>query len=263
MQKISPKYLMDLEVQIKDKLFELYRSYDNVEQYLAKWHELRYEDINGRDENFAFMYFNNEKIDVVRTIANIDGETKLKIAIDLGIDTPDFIPSIPTFRNAIKSDYVNAHASFEKAFSEIEEHPDIAIGLANSALESIVKQILKDESLNGKFSERDTLYNLTQSILKEFKMFPGANMPEEINQIGSALLKANQGIEILRSSKTKFHGASESDYLVEDSMYAYFVVNSVITVGLFLDSFYKKNYKKIIVDTLEINTVEDDDDLPF
>lgn len=254
---------MDLEVQIKDKLFEQYRSYDNVEQYLAKWHELRWEDINGRDENFAIIYFNNEKIDVVRTIANIDGETKLKIAIDLGIDTPDFIPSIPTFRNAIKSDYVSAHASFEKAFSEIEEHPDIAIGLANSALESIIKQILKDEVFTIVVSERDTLYDLTQKILREFKLFPDKSMPEEIKQIGSSLLKANQGIEKLRSSKTKFHGGTTDDYVVDDPMYAYFVVNSIITVGLFLDSFYKKHYKKIEVDSSQNNTMEEDDDLPF
>lgn len=263
MQKISPKYLMDLEIQIKEKLFELYRTYDNVEQYLFKWHELRWEDINGRDENFAIIYFNNEKINVVRTIANIDGETKLKIAIDLGIETPDFIPCIPTFRNTIKSEYVNAHAAFEKAFNDIEEHPDIAIGLANSALESIIKEIMKDELVDINTSDGDTLYDLTIKILKEFKLFPGSQMPDEINQIGSSLLKANQGIEKLRSSKTKFHGGTSDDYLVDEPMYAYFVLNSIITVGLFLDRFYKTKQKRASEEKIENRNSEDYDDLPF
>jgi len=56
------------------------------------------------------------------------------------LETPDFIPCIPTFRNEIKSDYKTASATFEKAFRQIEEHPDIAIGLANSSLESIIKK---------------------------------------------------------------------------------------------------------------------------
>ncbi len=73
----------------------------------------------------------------------MNGELLLKIAIDLSIETPDFIPSIPIFRNEIKVNYSNASNSFEKAFKDIEEHPDIAVRLANSALESIIKEILR------------------------------------------------------------------------------------------------------------------------
>jgi len=32
------------------------------------------------------------------------------------------------------------------------------------------------------------------------------------------------------------------DYIVEDSIYTYFVVNSVATVGLFLNSYNKKKF---------------------
>lgn len=69
----------------------------------------------------------------------------LKIAIDVGVETPDLIPSIPVFRNEIKAEFESASAAFEKAFKQIEEHPDIAIGLANSVLESIIKAVLNDE----------------------------------------------------------------------------------------------------------------------
>lgn len=46
---------------------------------------------------------NIKKIDLKKTLHQIDGETLLKIAIDLGLDTPDFIPSIPMFKNELKS----------------------------------------------------------------------------------------------------------------------------------------------------------------
>ncbi len=39
MDKVSPKYQMKLIQSINDKLFELCRSYNDVEHYLQKWHE--------------------------------------------------------------------------------------------------------------------------------------------------------------------------------------------------------------------------------
>jgi hypothetical protein len=150
---------------------------------------------------------------------------------------------------------------FNKALHEVEEHPDIAIGLANSTLESIIKEILKDKVFTIEVTEGNTLYELTQKLLKEFQMFPGAKVPEEINQIGSSLLKANQGIEKLRSSKTNFHGGTSEDYVINEPMYAYFIVNSVITIGLLINSIYKKKYKANLLG--EDQTPLIDEDLPF
>ena len=90
-------------------------------------------------------------------------------------------------------------------------------------------------------------------------MFPNgknSEMPEEINNIGSSLLNISQNIEGLRSKKTNLHGKAKDDYVLSDSLYAYFIVNSVITVGMFLKSFYETKY--------EVNIVEEEpDDLPF
>ena len=58
------------------------------------------------------------------------------MAIDLGVETPDFIPSIPVLKNELKSDFETASQTFEKAYKNVEEDPSLAIGLANSALES-------------------------------------------------------------------------------------------------------------------------------
>ncbi len=243
--QISPKYQMKLITDIEKALWNLFpdKKYMNVLFYIEKWHEEEF-DFNKTWENFTIYKDERQNIDLLKTLNSVDGETLLKIAIDLGVDTPDFIPSIPTFRNEIKSDYSTASVTFEKAFKNIENDPSTAIGLANSALESIVKEILNDNRITTRWSKNDTLYKLSSSLLKEFKLFPGTQIPEEIKTIGTALLSASQSIEKIRSTKTCFHGKTEDDYVIDDPLFVYFVVNSVCTVGLFFISFYKKKFPK-------------------
>jgi Abortive infection C-terminus len=258
---ISPKYLMQLISEIEEKLWNMFPSskYKNVEFYINKWHETHGEEFDSYWENFYIAIKEDKNIDLLSTLHNIDEEILLKIAIDLGVETPDFIPSIPTFRNEIKANYETASQTFEKAFKQIEQSPETAIGLANSALESIIKEILKDENIKRKLDTKKTLYKLTIDILKEFQLFPNGNMLEEIKTIGSSFLAINQSIEKLRSDKTDFHGKTKDDYIIKDPLYAYFIVNSITTIGLFLMSFYKTKYltaKQNIAKTEE-------DDLPF
>lgn len=257
--RISPKYQMLLVGDVEKAIWAQFSSYKNVTLYIKKWHVVE-DNWNNPWENFRIEENQSGIIDLTTTLHNIDGETILKIAIDLGVDTPDFIPSIPVFRNEIKSSFETASATFEKAFKQIEEHPDIAIGLVNSALESIIKEILKDERITTKFKDCETLYGLAQNLLKELQLFPHADLPIEIKTIGSALLTASQGIEKLRSEKTHFHGKTNGDYFIEDPLFAYFVVNSVTTVGLFLNSFYRRKFpKEIPIDQAEDEPFE----LPF
>ena len=250
---------MQLIENIEKAIWNNYSSYKKVEYYIKKWH-VSDGDWNNYDENFSIIRKDSDDIDLLSTLHNIDGETLLKIAIDLGIETPDFIPSIPIFRNELKSDYKTASLTFEKAFKQIEEHPDIAVGLANSALESIIKEILKDDRIKVKLNSKKTLYDLTSDLLKEFQLFPDSDMPKEIKTIGSSLLAINQSIEKLRSENTNMHGKTLDDYIIKDSIFTYFVVNSITTVGLFLNSFYQEKFPKVVD---EIDTFIDDDDLPF
>lgn len=120
-------------------------------------------------------------------------------------------------------------------------------------MESIIKEILKDERIESKLNGGETLYKLTTIILKEFTLTNDEN-PKEIKTIGSSLLAINQTIEKIRSEKTTFHGKTADDFLISDSIYTYFIVNTVATVGLFLNSYYKNKYPKpnqdVNVDTL-------------
>lgn len=101
-----------------------------------------YDSYNPDFEIYYFTEVNNQgKINLSETLANLAVEIPdklLKIAIDLGIETPDFIPLIPTFRNKLKNDYKNASKVFEKAFHNIEKDPADSVGNVNSVLESII-----------------------------------------------------------------------------------------------------------------------------
>ena len=250
---ISPKYQMQLVNSVEKAIWDEYKSYKQVRLYINKWHTDNYEPSgfnNNFWENFAIVEKPNKEIDLTLTLHNMSGTDILKIAIDLGVDTPDFIPSIPTFKNELKSEYKTAYDTFTKAYKQIDTDPSIAVGLANSALESIIKEILKDERISSKISGGETLYKLTTIILKEFNI-TNDKYPKEIKTIGSSLLAINQAIEKLRSEKTNFHGKTNDDYLITDTIYTYFIINAVATVGLFLNSYYKKKFPKPepIIDT--------------
>lgn len=258
--KISPRYQMGIIQNINDRLFELYKSYDDVENYIEKWHEVY--DTFGDNENFPIVFKDNErkKIDVKKTLHHVDGETLLKMAIDLGVETPDYIPCVPTFKNELKSNFETASQTFDKAFQNVEKDPSLAIGLANSALESIIKEILNDKRINIQWNEKDTLPSLMHSICKAFQLNTGKPFPTEIKTIASSLIKCSKAIEDLRSDKTIVHGKMDKDYIVTDSLYAYFVVNAVTTIGLFFLNYYNTKYPSQTKDT---SPVWDDDNLPF
>ena len=253
MNNISPKYLMKLVTDIDIAIWKEYNSYENVALYIDKWHVIEQGDWNNYYENFAIKKKSNGQIDLKQTLHAIQDELLLKIAIDVGVDTPDFIPSVPMFKNEIKSNYISANATFEKALKQIEIHPDIAIGLANSALESIIKEILKDERMSSKIKGNETMYVLSTVILKEFRLLSDTNLPKEIKTIGNSLLTINQSIEKIRSEKTDFHGKTQEDYVIEDPLYTYFIVNSVTTIGLFLNSYYKLKFPKPIVEDNKVD----------
>ena len=92
--------------------------------------------------------------------------------------------------------------------------------------------------------------------LRKLNAYPSKHEIKEINTIGSGLLKCCQAIEGIRSNKTIVtHGKTDEDYVVEDSSYAYFIVNAVTTIGLFL----LKRYQKVF----PINQSDIETDMPF
>jgi hypothetical protein len=254
---ISPKYLMNLAVEIDKVIWDQFASnkYRSVKFYIERWHE--YDERNDW-ENFRIFCKDNGDIRLPETLNNVPPEILLKMAVDLGLQTPDYIPAIVSFKNDIKTTNSNSALIFEKAFKDVEDHPDLAIGLANTTLEGIIKDILKDNRIEIDYSEKKTLYDLTQDILKAFELYPNSNLPLEVRHIGSGLLKVNQSIEKLRSEQTAMHGKADGDLVITDPLYAYFIINTVTTVGLFLRSYYKLKFPPA-----SDEEYGDEDDLPF
>lgn len=255
MLKVSPKYKVHLMDEISESLWNEYKSYSKVYVYIKDWHTKEYYNDFDYTENFTieFKDKDNTQIDVLRTLSNMDGELILKMAIDLGIETPDYIPSIPTFRNKLKDHYQNASLIFERAFMQVENDPALSIGLANSALESIIKDACVSLNVEG-YREHSTLTELMKIMMKKFRE-SNQEFPEEIKQIANNMNSVAKCIEDLRSDKTVFHGKSSGSEIVEDSSYAYFIVNTVATIGLFVINYQKRHIKQV--------GCEDYLDLPF
>ncbi len=257
---ISPKYIMKLVKEVDDAIWKEYVSYENVRLYINRWYKNNYEP-NGFNnnfwENFTIIEKENNKIDLPKTLHSMDNETILKIAIDLGVNTPDFIPTVPTFKNVLKSDYKTAYDTFNKSIKLIETDPSTAIGLANSALESIIKEILKDERFTSKVKGNFTTNELARIIIKEL-IQTTENTPKEAKTICNNFISICDTIEKMRSEKTNFHGKTEQDFIIDEPIYAYLVINALTTVGLFLNNFYFNLYPKPVIEK-----VFEIDDLPF
>ena len=255
-QELSPKYITDLAKKVADAIWSEFKSYDMVKFYISKWQKFEYISEFYEQANFEIIE-TNKGIDLLPTIMRMSDELLIKIAIDLGIDTPNFIPCIPTFKNVLKAEHTTTSEVFEKAYKLVYEDPSMAISLANSALESLIKEILDDERINAKYDKGHTLKKLINLICKAF-MENDEDMPQEIRTISSSLIGISGTIEDLRSTKTIAHGKSATDYIVSNPLYAELIVNSVASVGLFLQTYYKQNYPSLeqseeIYDTYEVS----------
>lgn len=180
MDDLSPRYQMKLIQKIENKLQDEFTDIQDICYYIKKWYESWDSNNFRREENFCIYYGDFGNMDLLPTLHNMDGQLLLQIAIDLGIETPDFLPSVPIFKNELKNHYLTAKQSFDIASKDVVDRPDIAIGMANSTLESIIKTILND--LDIKYNKNSTLYKLTEEVLDYFGMFPDKTLPSEIKK---------------------------------------------------------------------------------
>ncbi|MCX7997897.1 MAG: abortive infection family protein [Leptospiraceae bacterium] len=232
---ISPKYKLDLIKKIDVKLQEMYSNIEEIQAYFELWQK----EAEKLGKKFEIAY-GLKHLDTFETLKQLDNEILIRIGIELGVEIPMFIPAIPIFRINFEHRYPSTYETFEKALKQVQDHPDMAIGLANSTLESLIKEILT--RLQVQDIEKETLYSLAQKLLKEYSLYPEKEAPEEIRNIGSALLNVLKNIEKLRSSKTDFHGKSSSEPKIESPLYAYFIINTVSAIGLFLDGLYQEKF---------------------
>lgn len=267
---------MELVPKIEEVLWGMFEKsrYQNVRRYIEKWHE-DYDNYNswGENENFR-IYFKNESstdIDLAETLHKMPKDILLKIAIDVGIDTPGFLPAIPTFKNVLKDYNQTAYQNFDRAIKNVYESPDQAVALASSALDGIIKTILRHESLSSKTPaiKNKALTKQVSAIIKEFGFDDKATAPQEIITLASQLRGIGTVVDDLRSDKSTAHGKTDEDYVIDDPLWASFVVNVCATLGLFLWEYFEKKYKpelknKKVADKVDVSDEPINlDDIPF
>lgn len=239
---ISPAFVTDLKMKLGQKIWEKYQSYKNVRLFLVSsvieggWNE---------PDSFQIFYQDEKQnqVDVEKTVLFMSPYETVKMAIDLGIDTPGFLPAIPKFKNVLKDRNQTAYQNFDRAIKNVYENPDQAVSLASSTLEGIIKTILADDHFSEIKSKNLPLTKLVATIVKELDINKTANCPPEIATIASQLRGLGQSIDDLRSDKTSAHGKAHDDYVIDDPLWASFVVNASATLGLFLWEYYEKKYK--------------------
>jgi hypothetical protein len=260
MQGISPRFITDLIYQINEELSNKEkntRRYEYTEIFFTEWQKAykketgqNFEMLNNSDSN------GNEWFDSTKTLQNMEHELLFKIAVDLGIEIPGLIYSVATITGITQP----TRQSFEKACKEVYENPAHAVIQANSALESLIKDICTDERI-ANCKQNDTQQKLLVHILKEFKISQTPKLNENIRDITSGFQTASAAIQNLRDFHTKAHGAATAEKrdIISDPLAAAFIVNACATIGLFLQGYYEKNYPKLPVEV----TDDIDDDIPF
>ena len=244
---------MELVSKIENTLWEMFdrAKYQNVRIYIEKFQEL---ENHGFDSyyNFNILFINGtQNIDLTETLHKMSNDLIIRIATDLGIDTPDFFPVVYQFKNLLKENNQNAYQNFERAIKSVREEPDLAVSLASSTLEGIIKTILNHHSVNGQLGtvKNDSLTKLMSAIVKRFDFDNQTKCPPELITIASQLRGLGASIDQLRSDKSASHGKDSHEYVVNDPLWAAFIVNVSATLGLFLWNYFELKFKpKVEVD---------------
>lgn len=239
---ISPAYITDLKMKLGQKIWEKYSSYKNVKLFLVSsvveggWNE---------PDSFQIFYRDEEQntVDVERTVLHMSPFETIRMAIDLGMETPGFLPAIPQFKNILKNENQTAYQNFDRAVKNVHENPDQAVSLACSTLEGIIKTILLNNNFSDLKAKNPSLTKLVSAIVKEFGFDDKIKCPQELITIASQLRGLGKAIDDLRSDKSSAHGKNHEEYVVDDPLWAGFIVNTSACLGLFLWEYYEKKYK--------------------
>lgn len=221
--------MQKLKGRVEEAFWNLFdkSKYKQIEEYLNRWH---IED--GSYENFH-IYHQDDHIDLSLTLSEIPNDILIRIAADIGVETPGILPCIPTMKNILNHNNTNAYTNFERAIKNVYDNPDQSVALAASTLEGIFKTIItnldtEDDKKNPSLSE------LTDKVVKRLVNSYDPEAPQEIKTLAGSLRTLGKTIDNLRSDKSTAHGKADGEYVVDDELWAETVVNTTATLGILL-----------------------------
>lgn len=175
-------------------------------------------------------------------LSSIGDETILQIAHDLKLPVPNTVNngSIKLAELLDGTAFIHAKNDFDEAIQALESHPNIAIGLASTTLESIYKSIL--DSFNTSYPDDESLQPLQKAVFEKMELSLDGQADPEIKRILGGLINVGAGIGTLRTRYSSFHGKGEKQYRLE-KRHALLAINSMSTIGLFLIQTYQEKYR--------------------
>lgn len=256
---ISPLYMQRLKGRVEAALWDLFEGskYRQVEEYVRRWHD----DDGHFWENFC-IYEKDGHIDLSRTLAAMPNDILIKIAADIGVETPGLLPCIPVIKNVLNRNNTNAYTNFERAIKNVYDYPDQSVALAASTLEGLFKTIL--QGLNpDDVTKNASLSDLTTKAVKELIGNCDSSTPKEIKTLASQIRGLGSTIDDLRSDKSTAHGKASGEYVIDDALWAETVVNTTATLGLLLWRLYERSRATNEANQYDQSVDIYDGDIPF
>lgn len=237
---ISPLYMQQLKDRVEEALWSLFEKskYRQVGEYIERWHK----DDGNFWENFC-IYTKDDHIDLSSTLTGMPNDILIKIAADIGVDTPGLLPCIPVMKNILNQNNTNAYTNFERAVKNVYDHPDQSVALAASTLEGLFKTILGSScgAAPSISTKNASLSDLTNKVVKELIGACDAGTPVEIKTLASQLRSLGSTIDNLRSDKSVAHGKADGEYVVDDPLWAETVVNVTAALGILLWRLFERH----------------------
>lgn len=221
---ISPRYTVELAGKVEERLWNLFQGYDKTCDYIEKWF-----DTEGLAPTIEPVYDFDGSLNVSRSLKVLPNASLIRMAMDLDIATPGFLPSIPLLRNILKEENPVALQTFDRAVKLSLEHPDEAVALACSSFEGLMKSVNRDLDVP---TDRLVTGKLAKATLENLGLHVKTDLPVEVKTLTSSLIGACNAIFDLRTKSTA-HGQSgdAATLVIDDPLWAIFAVNAISTIG--------------------------------
>lgn len=240
-----------------------------IYHYFNSWREktsyLREIDDSFNCETYVKQFYKFElhtrksKLDVNATLHCIqDDDILLRIAIDLGVDTPYFIPTISNIKNMLKEEINQSNIlhDFERAMKDVHDRPYESVKASHRVLTGVCAFINQKFNIIEEHSDNKTVehtLNVLKISRKTIEQLLQNNHDhtyknckeyfDAIANISSSCQTIANNIGTLRDKYAKSHKALDHHYVIDDANIAYFAINVCSSLSWFLWSLYMQNNK--------------------
>lgn len=182
----------------------------------------------------------SKRVYVQELLNNASSDQIIEIANSIDIRIPNSgLFGDSTIKNLIESkDLKSIIADFNRAVSNIEVDPDLAIASASSTLESICKCIIELEG--SELPKKQTMSQLVSYASKLLNLSPNDHENGEVKRVLGGIQNVMLGIGALRTGYSSAHGHGLKRHRI-NVRHVRMLVNSMATYGtFFLETYFEQ-----------------------